>query len=96
MMREPVPEWAQQLLTHFSELELLLFDIPILRDKTITNYNEIENIHRTISIIKENTKLVPRILEIAIENYVKCDELSDKVKILENSMFNLHSMYVTS
>jgi len=94
MMSEPIPQWAQELVSHFNELEQLLFDIPILRDKTITNYNEIENIHKTISIIKENTKHVPRILELAMENYTKCDELTNKVNALENSMINLHSMTV--
>ena len=93
-MAEPIPEWAQQLLTNFNELEQLLFDVPILRDKTITNSNELEQIHKTVFTIKENTQPVAQILALAMDNFTKCEELSNKVKKLENSMTNLHSMTV--
>ncbi len=88
MMTETVPQWAQQLQTHFTELEQFLFDVPQLRDKTITNFNELEKISKTISIIKENTKLVPRILEVVIANYAYCDRLSKRIDELENSKTN--------
>jgi len=87
-MAEPVPQWAQELVSHINELEQFLFDVPILRDKTITNYNEIENIHKTISVIKQNTRLVPQILELAIANYTACEKLSKKVHELENAKIN--------
>ncbi len=93
-MAQPIPEWAQQLLTNFNELEQLLFDVPQLRDKIVTNCNDLGTIHRTIYAIKENTSVVPRILELAMENYTKCDELSEKIKVLESSITNLHSMTV--
>ena len=94
MMSEPVPEWVQQITTHLGQLEQLLFDIPILREKTITNHNEIENICQKISAIKEHTRGVPQILELAIENYTKCEELSEKINTLEKSMKNLHSITI--
>jgi len=88
MMREPAPKWAQDLLTHFTEVEQLLFDIPQLRDKTKTNSDEFEKIQKTIYGIKQNTNAVPQILELAMENFTKYEELSKKVNALENSKTN--------
>jgi len=42
MLAEPVPQWAQELVSHVNELEQLLFDVPILRDNTIINCKELE------------------------------------------------------
>ena len=88
MMAEPVPQWAQTIITHLTQLERLLFDVPELRDNTIINCKELENIHKTISIIKKNTRLVPQILELLIENSTIFYELSKKIVKLENSKIN--------
>ena len=100
-MQEPIPQWAQQLLTNFNELEQLLFDVPILRDKTITNYNEFKKSHKIIHVIQKNTNIIPQILEIVIENYRKYDELLHKVDKLVNCKTNCpyciqHSLNVIS
>lgn len=84
MMKEPVPEWAQQLMSQLSELEMLIFDVPHLREKTISNGNELHKINKTISAIKSNTMLVPQVLEVTIANYTIYDKLSKRVEKLEN------------
>ena len=88
MMTEQIPQWAQQLISQLNELEIFIFDVPQLRDKTITNSHELEKICKTASAIKENTRLVPQILELLIANYSNCDELSKRVDELENSKLN--------
>ena len=88
MMAEPVPQWAQTIITHLTELERLIFDVPVLRDNTITNCKELENIHKTICTIQKNTRLVPQILELLIENCTNFDDLSKKIIKLENSKIN--------
>jgi len=88
MMTEPIPQWAQQLILQLNELEIFIFDVPQLRDKTITNSNELEKICKTASAIKENTRLVPQILELLIANYSNYDELSKKIDKLESSKTN--------
>ena len=85
MMTELIPQWAQQLISHINELEILLFDVPYLRDNTVTNYHELEKICKTVSAIKENTRLVPQILELLIANYTNYDELSKKIDKLGNT-----------
>jgi len=87
-MTEPIPQWAQQLILQLNELEIFIFDVPQLRDKTITNSNELEKICKTASAIKENTRLVPQILELLIANYSNYDELSKKIDKLESSKTN--------
>jgi hypothetical protein len=88
MMAEPIPQWAKQLTSQINELETFLFDVPFLRDKTITNGKELEKICKTISTIKENTKLIPQILELVIANYTNYDDLCKKIDRLENSKTN--------
>jgi len=48
----------------------------------------LKKIHKTIFAIKQNTKQVPQILELAIANYTNCDELSKRVNALENPQIN--------
>jgi hypothetical protein len=87
-MKEPIPEWAQQLQLQFTELEQLLFDVPILRDKTKANSDDFQKIHKIIYGIKQNTNAVPQILQLAMANFTKCEELSNRIAELEKTKTN--------
>jgi len=65
-MSEEIPQWAQQLIA----------DVGDLKEQVLTNCAKLDGMKNTIDTMKENTDLIPQVLEIVQANGENNEELS--------------------